>query len=133
MRNKTRQLVAAGAVCLAMALIETSAVAGVNRWTAIGPDGVNVAALIDTRYGAFAGTMGAGVLKSTDSGTSWAPVNQGLPTTNVRALAIDPSAPYLYAGTAVGVFKSTDRGQSWVAVNAGLPNASVVSVNALAI
>ncbi|PYS46203.1 MAG: hypothetical protein DMG13_30485, partial [Acidobacteria bacterium] len=40
----------------------------------------------------------------------------------VQALAVDPSAPALYAGTGAGVSKSTDGGTSWNAVNSGLTN-----------
>src|SRR5205807_1174972 len=67
--------------------------AGVNRWTAIGPDGANVVALVIdpvTPSTAFAGTLGSGVLKTIDGGASWATANVGLPTTNVLALTMDP-------------------------------------------
>jgi len=111
--------------------------AGVNHWTAIGPDGVNVVTLaIDPIVPAiaFAGTTGSGVLKTTDGGASWATANAGLPTNNVLALAIDPATPStLYAGTDAGVFKSTDGGQSWAAANGGLDGAPPIVVNALAI
>jgi len=73
-------------------------------------------------------------LKSTDGGTSWATANGALPTTNVLALAIDPTTPStLFAGTDAGVFKSTDSAQSWTAANDGLVGTSQVRVNALAI
>jgi hypothetical protein len=97
MRNPLRQTGAASAACsclLATALPALLATAGENRWTAIGPDGANVVALaIDpvTRSATFAGTIGAGVLKSADGGASWATANVGLSTTSVPALAIDPS------------------------------------------
>ena len=111
--------------------------AGVNHWTAIGPDGANVVTLaIDPIVPAiaFAGTTGSGVLKTTDGGASWATANAGLPTNNVLALAIDPATPStLYAGTDAGVFKSTDGGQSWAAANGGLDGAPPIVVNALAI
>jgi len=111
--------------------------AGVNHWTAIGPDGANVVTLtIDPIVPtiAFAGTTGSGVLKTTDGGASWAPANGGLATTNVLALAIDAATPStLYAGTDAGVFKSTDGGQSWAAANGGMDGAPSIVVNALAI
>lgn len=95
-----------------------------GRWTAIGPDGANVLALVIdpvTPSTAFAGTIGSGVLKTTDGGTSWTTANVGLATTNIVALAIDPSTPTrLYAATDLGVFKSIDGGQSWAAANLGL-------------
>jgi photosystem II stability/assembly factor-like uncharacterized protein len=111
--------------------------AGVNHWTAIGPDGANVVTLaIDPVVPAiaFAGTTGSGVLKTTDGGASWTSANSGLPTNNVLALAIDPATPStLYAGTDAGVFRSTDGGQSWAAASEGLEGAPQVVVNALAI
>jgi hypothetical protein len=68
----------------------------------------------------------AGVYKSSDGGTSWLPVNDGLPTEPygrpyVFALTIDPkNSGTLYAGTYRGVFKSTNGGSSWSAANTGL-------------
>jgi Tfp pilus assembly protein PilF/photosystem II stability/assembly factor-like uncharacterized protein len=62
-----------------------------------------------------------GVLKSTDSGRSWAEVGSGLTEHAVYALAIDPVTPItLYAGTGDGVFKSMDGGGNWRAINTGL-------------
>src|SRR6266516_769946 len=107
---------------------------GVKHWTAIGPDGANVVALVIdpvTPSTAFAGTLGSGVLKTTAGGTSWATANPGLATTNVLALAIDPATPStLYAGTDAGVYKSIDGGRSWAVANAGLDGTSQSSVNA---
>ena len=70
----------------------------------------------------YAGTADGGVFRSTDSGASWSSINIGLPSTDVRALAIDPSAPRtLYAGVGEdGIFKSVDTGDTWVAFNDGL-------------
>ncbi len=78
----------------------------------------------------YAGTGGAGVLKSTDGGATWSAVNTGLPQhtqdittayTAIYALAVDPVDPAtLYAGTDDGVFKSSDGGGTWSAFNAGL-------------
>lgn len=111
--------------------------AGVKHWTAAGPDGANVVTLVIDPVApsnAFAGTIGSGVLKTTDGGASWAAANAGLPTANVLALAIDPATPStLYASTDVGIFKSTDGGQGWAAANAGLGGAPQIVVNALAV
>src|ERR1700751_3333369 len=111
--------------------------AGVNHWTAIGPDGANVVMLgIDpvVPTNAFAGTTGSGVLKTTDGGASWTTANAGLPTNNVLALAIDPTTPStLYAGTDGGFFRSSNGGQSGAAANGGLDGPPSIVVNALAI
>jgi photosystem II stability/assembly factor-like uncharacterized protein len=96
----------------------------VDRWTPIGPDGANVVALaVDPVISstAFAGTVGAGVLKSVDSGATWASANGGLPTLVVSALVVDRTdTSTLYAGTDMGVFKSTDAGEDWDPANFGL-------------
>jgi List-Bact-rpt repeat protein len=53
----------------------------------------------------FAGTSGGGVFTSTDGGTSWNAMNDGLTNPFVYALAIVPqTATSLYAGTGGGVF-----------------------------
>jgi photosystem II stability/assembly factor-like uncharacterized protein len=83
----------------------------------------------------YAGTDGDGfgVVRSTDGGANWSnPVNAGLPSTTVSAIAIDPSTPSLvYIGTSdAGVFRSTDAGRTWTPINAGLGS---LEVNALAI
>ncbi|MGV8039232.1 MAG: WD40/YVTN/BNR-like repeat-containing protein [Thermoanaerobaculaceae bacterium] len=68
-----------------------------------------------------------GVLKSTDAGTTWAHINEGLTTLAVGALAMHPANPQvLLAGTGKasgitdspdeingGVFKTTDGGAHW--------------------
>lgn len=78
----------------------------------------------------YVGTEHSGVLRSEDGGTSWQPVNQGLPeaigaapVTPVRNLAIDPSdADTVYASTEVnGIYKTTDGGRHWQPINRGLP------------
>ncbi len=77
----------------------------------------------------YAGTDVIGVLKSTDSGATWAPVNDGLTDLNVTSLAISPSAGIVYAGTAFGgVFKSTNGGSTWTSLNLGLSNLRVASL-----
>ena len=61
----------------------------------------------------FAGT-GGGVFLSTNNGTSWTSVNNGLTNTTVQSLAL--SGMYLFAGTGGdGVFLSTNNGTSWTA------------------
>ena len=70
-----------------------------------------------------------GLLKSTDSGSSWLPINQGLSdvTGRVSALLVDPKSPStLYAAfTGDGVFKSSDGGASWIRFSDGLGNRNV--------
>ena len=62
----------------------------------------------------FAGTADSGVYLSTDNGKSWAPVNSGLGSTEVSALAV--SGTNIYAGTWGGIFLSTNNGTDWTSV-----------------
>lgn len=93
----------------------------------------------------YAGTAGfypeipgfRGLFKSTDSGASWLPINDGLGElldagAAVNALIIDPDhADILYAATSgYGVFKSSDAGTTWATLNDGLTH---LDVRALAI
>ncbi len=82
---------------------------------------------------AFGGAgPGTGIFKSTDGGTTWRPLTQGLPNVIQANLALAPSEPdLLYAVAAgvprgqpvtsttgvVGLYKSTDAGEHWVAVD----------------
>jgi len=66
--------------------------------------------------------MKQGVYKTRDSGKTWSPMNEGLETSDVRSLAIDPIlSSTVYAGTfAEAIFKSVDGGQQWHRANIGL-------------
>ncbi len=69
-------------------------------------------------------TFAYGFYKSTDQGSTWAPVT--LPVDNqtyIYSIAIDPTLPdtlYIVANL-TGVLKSTDGGASWKSANAGQP------------
>jgi hypothetical protein len=79
----------------------------------------------------FAGSgNGSGVNLSTNNGTSWTVVNNGLPTgTEISSLVI--SGTNLFAGSTIdGVFLSTNNGTSWTAINSGL---AVYAVRSLAV
>ncbi len=75
----------------------------------------------------FAGTYDGGVYRSTDNGTTWNAINNGLKNTMVKALAV--SGTNLFAGTDDGgVFLSTDNGTNWAPVNSGLTSTQIVSL-----
>ena len=74
----------------------------------------------------FAGTD-HGAFLSTDNGGTWQALNNGLPSTNVRSLAV--SDLILLAGTTTsGVFLSTINGLDWHAANNGITNLTVLSL-----
>lgn len=62
---------------------------------------------------------GSLAFKSTDGGSTWSAISNGLMGTGVKALVIDPTIrSTLYAGTnSSGVFKSTDGGSHWNATS----------------
>ena len=67
----------------------------------------------------FGASPDSGVFLSTDSGSNWNGVNNGL-TKKIRALAIGGNSNIFAAGDS-GVFLSTNNGSSWTAANTGLP------------
>ncbi|HJW32601.1 MAG TPA: hypothetical protein VJ505_04465, partial [Holophagaceae bacterium] len=72
----------------------------------------------------YLATSGGGVWKTTNGGTSWAPITETLGTLSMGFLAMDPSNSstlYLglgdaFDGTGIGIVKSTDGGATWGAV-----------------
>lgn len=102
-----------------------------HRWTSIGPYtwdrsakaatgsmglGVVRSMAVDHRQPAhvFAGTISAGLWKSTNNGGTWTNVTDPLPVTTVSDIAIAPSqSRYIYAATNVGVVRSINAGQTF--------------------
>lgn len=83
----------------------------------------------------YAATLSS-VVKSINGAGNWLPLSVSAGDTNLRRLAIDPSAPSTVyvgtdAGTPNGVLKTTDGGATWNPVNTGLPGPT--TVNALAV
>lgn len=81
----------------------------------------------------YAGTSGVvselgGVYKSTDGGSMWSRMTEGLPDGTVFALAIDPlDSQIIYAGTyGSGVYRSLDGGENWKKFNKGMKDAYVL-------
>lgn len=73
----------------------------------------------------FVGGADGGIWRTTDSGVSWTPLTDDMPTTAIGAIAIDPqNADAIYAGTGeanyanhsrygLGLYRSLDGGDSW--------------------
>ncbi len=56
--------------------------------------------------------------KTADGGKTWTRLSEGMTTTDVRGVAIDPSSPkILFAGTDEGIFRSDDGGEEWTQVH----------------
>ncbi len=80
----------------------------------------------------YAGTSGAGMYRSADSGATWTAINTGLGAAlDITAVAIASDGSAVYAATRrSGVFKSTDGGASWNSASAGL-NPNVLALHIL--
>jgi hypothetical protein len=74
----------------------------------------------------YAGVDNVGIYLSTNEGTNWTLVNNGLTDLSLYSMAVCGSN--IFAGTHGGVFKTTDNGSNWAQVNNGLNNNSVVSL-----
>ena len=72
----------------------------------------------------FAGTENNGVFLSTDNGSNWTSMYNGMPYNTVNAMAV--SGKRLFAGTkTAGVFLTINNGRNWTAVNNGLTSLSI--------
>jgi len=72
----------------------------------------------------YLGSWYAGVYRSTDGGSTWQPINAGLPTSHalVRSIAIDPvDTQRVYIGVGGQVYQSTDGGDHWNGIGNVLP------------
>ncbi len=79
----------------------------------------------------FAGTNGAGVLKSTDKGRTWYLSNLRLRDLSVIALATTPSWRHrkiIFAATAKGLHRSFDAGRSWERWDLGIDDLAILSI-----
>ncbi|HZL83308.1 MAG TPA: stalk domain-containing protein [Candidatus Deferrimicrobium sp.] len=126
------------ALCLALGLSGVLAgapaaqAAETQTWTQLPLSGSMVSSLAinpKTPTTLYAGTNGAGVFGSVNSGSSWTAMNTGLTNKDVLDIVINPSTPaILYSGTLGGVFRSKDSGTTWTAVNTGLTDRGVNSL-----
>jgi photosystem II stability/assembly factor-like uncharacterized protein len=91
---------------------------GREDWRAIGPapPAIEAAILSDpASHTVYVASNGGGVLKSTDGGESFTPMNQGLDSPSISAMAMVPNHPeHVYAATINGIYHSVDGGAHWI-------------------
>ncbi len=91
---------------------------GGNTWTATSYSG-NVDDFATQGTVIFAN--GQGVVRSTDAGSHWVPVNNGLPVPEVSALTINGTTVFAGVSTPdAGVYRSTNNGSTWTHASNGM-------------
>jgi len=83
--------------------------------------GVYIRDILNSNGELYLSTAGTGVYKSTDDGSSWIQINNGL--TSQQAMDIYQVISYngsLYAAATGGIYKSTDDGNDWVKKSNGI-------------
>src|SRR5439155_1246068 len=103
---------------------------GPGSWTWLGPGNIGgriraIAIHPTTTSTWFAGSVGGGIWKTTNSGGAWAPVDDFMAALAVSTIVFNPANPsVMYAGTGegfynqdgiqgAGIFKSVDGGTTW--------------------
>ena len=122
----TTRFVSAAVIMLFLFLGFTGiARAGINQWTTSGPSELNIYSVAASPNYAKDGTIfvgtGNGVFMSTDCGSSWTAVNNGITTAYISSVAISPNYATdqtVFAGSNDGdMFKSTNGGAEWTVLN----------------
>jgi photosystem II stability/assembly factor-like uncharacterized protein len=106
-----------------------------DTWIHFGSSPANVRMLALNNAGhLFAGTYASGMFRSIDGGQNWTAINFGLPSTYIKALAVDARGEiFVGLGTSwpfrgEGVFHSTDNGTTWTSINEGFGDLNVISL-----
>jgi len=116
------------AIGFALAIIAIGSSMGIAGWETAGwqttniPYGGNVNALIVKDSDLFTGTN-VGAFRSSDNGTSWKSVNNGLMDSEIYSFAVSGSTIFAGAGWN-GVFRSDNNGKSWSQL--GIPESPYV-------
>lgn len=86
-------------------------------WTITGvPQTFYITALSVCGNSLFAGIYDSGVYRSSDNGTTWAPVNTGLPTVStIYSFAVIGST--IFAGIGDGAYRSSNNGDTWTSTS----------------
>ena len=118
----------------------SSACGTANCWTSIGgsakglpnapvtriavdPGNANVAYATFSGFGA-----GAHVFKTSNAGSTWAAIGNGLPAIPTNTITVENSST-LWVGTDDGVYQSTNAGANWASYGVGLPHVPVYEIS----
>ena len=84
----------------------------------------------------YAGSYGQGVFLSTDNGSNWVTINDGLISNgylNGQAIwSLTVSGSDIFAGTENGVFLLTNNTTSWTQINNGIESSSLMKLRSIA-
>jgi len=88
-----------------------------NTWMAHSPEGGIIEEVVvdpSNPSNVYAGTSVSGLFKSVDGGQSWSPINNGLTSPGINALAVDPQNSAIVVATGSdGSYISRDSGTFW--------------------
>lgn len=88
----------------------------------------NITSLVTKGSKLYAGTIGAGLICSTDNGDTWLPKSDGISDTTIVSVKI--AGENIYAGTRTdGIYQSTDDCITWFPINFGMEGTSVWSID----
>lgn len=69
----------------------------------------------------YAGTVGRGVYKSTNNGSSWSEISSGIPLIDIIIYYVAVNHGKIYFVSEENIYISTDEGSTWSKMNSGLP------------
>jgi len=124
-----KKITSGNTLVVAFTFIAATSFAQVGVWRSIGPTRMGSASTGRVTTIAihpvspstiYVGARGSGVWKTTNSGTSWNPITDNLPSLTIAAIAIDPiNNDKVYVATPEGIFRSDNAGSSWTTVFSG--------------
>jgi len=118
-------------VLLTLLAFASPSFAGLNSWTAAGPEtAIIMSCAINPSDSSqlYSGTVGGKIFKSSDGGSNWA-LAAGLPEYAVNAIVLDQAHNgTAYAAGSATVYKTTDAGATWAAVGAGQISTSITGM-----
>ena len=96
------------------------------QWTLCNkPSGVLPFSLVIHDDVLYMGTVSNGIYRSTDGGSNWTQINEGITSMQIWNIAYVNGA--LFASSTGGmVFKSTNGGNNWVLSNTGISSTTII-------